>query len=93
MFHLWDLFCLVMFQQLDHHADHIVRRRSLPARVHKLLREGRIEKIVPQIVGGKSKYLCTYDADPKGLGDYTLERNDSSFGVNLIITEAKKPEA
>lgn len=62
------------------------------AHVHKLIREGRIEKIVPQIVGGKSKYLSTYDAAAKHLNDYTLERCDSSFGVQLSITETKKPE-
>ena len=63
------------------------------ARIHKLIREGRIEKIEPQIVGGKSKYLCTYDASAKSLSDYTLERSDASFGVNITIREAKKPEA
>ena len=59
------------------------------ARIHKLIRECRIEKIEAQIVGGKSKYLCTYDTDPKKLSDYTLERSDGSFGVQLTITEAK----
>jgi hypothetical protein len=59
------------------------------AHIHKLIREGRIEKIEPQIVGGKSKYLCTYDAGAKSLNDYTLEKNDASFGVQISITEKK----
>ena len=59
------------------------------ARVHKMIREDRIEKIEAQIVGGKSKYLSTYDADPKKLSDYTLERSDASLGVQLTITEVK----
>lgn len=59
------------------------------AHVRKLLQENRIEKIVPQIVGGKSKSLVTYDADAKRLDDYTLERDDSPFGVHLNITEKK----
>jgi hypothetical protein len=59
------------------------------AHVRKLLQENRIEKIEPQIVGGKSKFLVTYDADAKRLDDYTLERSDSSFGVHLNITERK----
>ena len=57
------------------------------AEIHKLIRENRIERIEPQIIGGKSKYLCTYDAAAKQLSDYTLERSDSSFGVRLVITE------
>lgn len=59
------------------------------AHIHKLIRENRIEKIEPQIVGGKSKCLVTYDANAKRLDDYTLERDDSSFGVHLYITERK----
>ena len=63
------------------------------AHIHKLIKEGRIEKVEPQIIGGKSKYLFTSDAAAKRLDDYTLERSDSSFGVHLKITETKKPEA
>ena len=59
------------------------------ARVHKMIREDRIEKIEARIFGGASKYLYTDDADPKKLSDYTLERSDGSFGVQLTITEAK----
>ena len=63
------------------------------ARIHKLLREGRIEKIEPEVFGGRSKYLCSYDTDSKRLSDYDLEEDEGPFGVQLSITETKKPEA
>ena len=59
------------------------------ARIHKLLREDRIERVEPYIVGGKSKYLSSDDVNAKRLDDYTLERNDSDFGVQLTIKEKK----
>ena len=57
------------------------------AHIHKLLREDRIVKIVPTIYGGKSKHLCTYDANAKRLEDYDLEKNEAPFGVFLQIVE------
>lgn len=63
------------------------------AHVHKLLRESRVVKIEPVVFGGKSKQLCTYDANAKHMEDYELEKDETSFGVYLNITETKKPEA
>lgn len=63
------------------------------AHLLKVIREGRVVKIEPTVFGGKSKQLCTYDANAKRLDDYELVKDETSFGVFLNITETKKPEA
>lgn len=57
------------------------------AHIHKLLRENRIQSIVPQIIGGKSKELYSLDADARRVEDYELEKNETAIGVRLEITE------
>ncbi len=57
------------------------------AHIHKLLRENRILKIEPQIVGGKSKALYSLDADARRVEDYEFEKDETTIGVRLEITE------
>lgn len=62
------------------------------AHIHKLLREGRIQKIEPKIVGGKYKELHSLDAGARQLDDFDLDKGSSPFGVRLEITELPAPE-
>lgn len=62
------------------------------AHFHKLIRENRIQKIEPKILGGKSKSLYSYDADAKHSEDFELEKSSAPFGVRLEITELPAPE-
>ena len=57
------------------------------AHIHKLLRENRIQSIVPRISGGKYKELYSYDAGARRSEDFEFEKGDSPFGVRLEITE------
>lgn len=62
------------------------------AHIHKLIRENRIQKIVPRIIGGKYKELYSHDADPESSADFELDKGSSPFGVRLEITELPAPE-
>ena len=62
------------------------------AHIHKLLRDGRILKIEPKIVGGKYKELYSLDAGARQLDDFDLDKGSSPFGVRLEITELPAPE-
>lgn len=57
------------------------------AHIHKLLRENRIQSIVPRISGGKYKELYSYDAGASRSEDFEFEKGDAPFGVRLDITE------
>lgn len=57
------------------------------AHIHKLLKDNRIHKIEPKIIGGKYKALYSYDAMAKKSEDFEFEKGSSSFGVRLDITE------
>lgn len=46
------------------------------AHIHRLIREGRIEKIKPEIIGGKYKAVYEY-----------VEKGETTIGVRLDITE------
>ncbi len=62
------------------------------AHLHKLIREDRIQTIVPRIIGGKYKELYSHDADPESSADFELDKGTSPFGVRLEITELPAPE-
>ncbi len=62
------------------------------AHLHKLIRENRIQAIVPRIIGGKYKELYSHDADPESSADFELDKGTSPFGVRLEITELPAPE-
>jgi hypothetical protein len=62
------------------------------AHLHKLIRENRIQAIVPKIIGGKYKELYSHDADPKSSADFELDKGSSPFGVRLEIAELPAPE-
>lgn len=57
------------------------------AHIHKLLRENRIQSIVPKISGGKYKELYSYEVGAKRSEDFEFEKGDAPFGVSLAITE------
>ena len=57
------------------------------AHIHKLLRENRIQRIVPKIIGGKYKALYSYEVGAKRSEDFELEKGDGPFAVRLEITE------
>lgn len=57
------------------------------AHIHRLLRENRIQKIEPRVIGGKYKRLDPLDEYPESTKDYELEKGSTSFGVRLEITE------
>ena len=46
------------------------------AHIHKLLRENRIQRIVPKIIGGKYKAVYEY-----------VDKEETTIGVRLAITE------
>lgn len=57
------------------------------AHIHRLLRENRIQKIEPKIIGGKYKELYSLDAGARSPEDYEFEKGAMPFGVRLEITE------
>lgn len=60
------------------------------AHIHKLLRENRIQSIVPKIIGGKSKSIYCHDEysiRERRVGDYEFEKDETTIGVRLEITE------
>lgn len=61
------------------------------AHLHKLIRENRIQKIEPKIVGGKYKELYSYDANARKSEDFELNKGTTPFGVRLEITEVVEP--
>jgi hypothetical protein len=65
------------------------------AHIHKLIRENRIQKIVPRIVGGKYKELYCFDEYDRRAGrsaGYELEKDETTLGVRLEIAEIPAPE-
>lgn len=62
------------------------------AHIHKLLRENRIQKIEPKILGGKYKELYSHDANPREAEDFDFEKGSSPYGVRLEITELPAPD-
>lgn len=57
------------------------------AHIHRLLRENRIQKIEPKIIGGKYKELYSMDAGARRSEDYEFEKGSMPFAVRLEITE------
>ena len=57
------------------------------AHIHRLLRENRIQKIEPKIIGGKYKELYSLDAEARKSEDYEFDKGATPFGVRLEITE------
>lgn len=57
------------------------------AHIHKLLRENRLQSIKPSIVGGKYKELYSLDQDAQKVEDYEFEKDETTIGVRLAITE------
>lgn len=57
------------------------------AHIHRLLRENRIQKIEPKIIGGKYKDLHPLEEYPEKTTDYELDKGETPFGVRLEITE------
>lgn len=60
------------------------------AHIHKLMRENRLQSVKPSIVGGKSKTLDWHDEYSVREGQvsaYELEKNETTIGVRLAITE------
>lgn len=57
------------------------------AHIHRLLRENRIQSIVPRIIGGKYKEICALDQDARRVEDYEFEKGTTTIGVRLEITE------
>ena len=57
------------------------------ARVHKLIRENRIQKIEPRIFGGKYKAVFSLDADPRSSADFEFEKGTQPLCIRLEITE------
>ena len=62
------------------------------AHLHKLIRENRVQQIVPRIIGGKYKALYSYDAAAKRSEDFELDKGTTPFGVRLEITEIPASE-
>jgi hypothetical protein len=62
------------------------------AHLHRLIRENRIQKIEPKIIGGKYKEVFSYDANARHSEDFELQRGSSPFSVRLVITELPAPE-
>ena len=57
------------------------------AHIHKVLREGRLERVRCEIKGGPYKILLEdYDADDLGEPTYTLERDTAPMHAELYIT-------
>jgi len=57
------------------------------AHIHKLLRENRLQSVTAQIVGGKYKELYALDQDARKVEDYEFEKDETTIGVRLAITE------
>lgn len=57
------------------------------AHIHKLLRENRLQSVTAQIVGGKYKELYSLDQDARKVEDYEFEKDETTIGVRLAITE------
>lgn len=55
------------------------------AHIHKVLREGRLEKVNVEIKGGKYKIVLE-DFDEEGESVYSLERDDIPFSAVLTLT-------
>lgn len=63
------------------------------AHIHKLLRENRIQKITPRILGGKYKALYSYQVDARRSEEFEFDKGEEPFGVRLEITEILAPPA
>ena len=57
------------------------------AHIHKLLRENRLQSVTAQIIGGKYKELYALDQDARKVEDYEFEKEETTIGVRLAITE------
>lgn len=57
------------------------------AHIHKLLRENRLQSVTVQIIGGKYKELYALDQDARKVEDYEFEKEETTIGVRLAITE------
>ena len=55
--------------------------------IHRLVRENRIVKIEPRIIGGNYKSVFSYDPEAKRASDFEFEQGEKAFGVRLDITE------
>ena len=56
------------------------------AHLHRLLRENRIEKIEPHIVGGKYKSFYPLEDHAHRVEDFAFEEDEITIGVRLEIT-------
>ena len=57
------------------------------AHLHRLIRENRIQKIEPKIIGGRYKAVFSLDADPGRSEDFDFEKGTAPICVRLEITE------
>ena len=57
------------------------------AHFHKLIRENRIHKITPRILGGKYKAVFSYDAAAKKSEDFDFEKGTTPICVRLEVAE------
>lgn len=57
------------------------------AHFHKLLRENRIHKITPRIMGGKYKAVFSLDASARKPEDFDFEKGTTPICVRLEIAE------
>ena len=62
------------------------------AHIHRLIRENRIVKIEPQIIGGKYKAVYSYDIEARHSTDFEFEKGENTIGVRLDITELPTAE-
>ncbi len=62
------------------------------AHIHKLIRENRIQTIVPKIIGGKYKAVFSLDANPRKVEDFDFEKGTTPICVRLEIAEIPAPE-
>jgi hypothetical protein len=57
------------------------------AHIHRLIRENRIQKIEPKIIGGKYKAVFSLDVNARHIEDFDFEKGTTLIGVRLEITE------
>jgi hypothetical protein len=62
------------------------------AHIHKLIRENRIQKITPKIIGGKYKAVFSYDVGARSSEDFEYEKGTTPICVRLEIAEIPAPE-